>query len=211
MDANPLPAPPTDDPSGYLTTREAAAQLGVSVGTVHNLVERGHLEAWRTGGGHRRIIRASVMAQLERRQRYRAAHAGAARPPLLDVLVIEDDKFLQVVYRDQLGDWNLPLQLRFADNGVDGLIELGVAIPHVLLLDLGMPVMDGFSVLRTLRGRAGFDAMDIIAITGLDAESIASRGGLPPGIVVWPKPVPFEQLRGYLEARLVSLQRAGAP
>lgn len=29
--------------------------LGLSVGTVQSLVERGELEAWKTQGGHRRI------------------------------------------------------------------------------------------------------------------------------------------------------------
>ncbi len=203
------PAAPPAASANYLTTREAAELLGVSVGTVLNMVERGQLEAWRTDGGHRRITMASVLAHLARR-------SGGGQPPEperrgdLDVMVIEDDEFLLEVYRDQFANWELPLNLRFAGNGVEGLIELGRERPDVLIIDLRMPVVDGFAVVRTLRDRPGFAGMDIIVITGLDEDRIARQGGLPPGIVVWPKPVPFHQLRGFLEARLASLQRAGS-
>lgn len=193
--------------STYLTTRDAAGLLGVSVGTVLNMVERGHLDAWRTEGGHRRINMNSVLSQLARRQGGTVPSPIEGQSQALEVLVIEDDQFLQTIYREQLADWNLPLRLRFADNGVEGLIELGRAVPDLLLIDLSMPVMDGFTVLRILRDRPGFEAMDIIAITGLNEAQIMSAGGLPPGILVWRKPIPFEQLRGFLDARLIALQR----
>lgn len=209
MDTRDAPAARTLSPSpNYLTTREAAELLGVSVGTVLNMVERAQLEAWRTEGGHRRITMASVLSHLSRRQ------GGQPLPPApvperqaLEVLVIEDDEFLLEVYRDQFANWGLPVNLRFAGNGVEGLIELGRHLPDVLLIDLRMPVVDGFAVVRTLRDRPGFAAMDIIAITGLDAGRIEREGGLPPGVVVWPKPVPFHQLRGFLEARITTMQR----
>lgn len=48
-------------------TQEAARYLGVSVGTVHNLVDRGVLYAIRTGGGHRRIPKDSLLAYQTRK------------------------------------------------------------------------------------------------------------------------------------------------
>lgn len=50
----------------FCTTREAAQLLGVSVGTVQLWVERGVLEAWKTTGGHRRVLRDSVDKLLRR-------------------------------------------------------------------------------------------------------------------------------------------------
>ena len=182
--------------------------LGVSVGTVLNMVSRGHLDAWSTEGGHRRIAMSSVLSHLARRQQKTPTRpvAEAARP--LEMLLIDDDEFLHAIYRDQLDSWHLPIRLRCTNNGIEGLIEMGRSLPDVLLIDLDMPVMDGFAVLRTLSDRPGFEAMDIIVITGLDDTRIAGAGGLPPGILVWHKPVPFLQLRGFIEARLLTLQRA---
>lgn len=42
------------------TTAQAARILGVSVGTVQKLVERNELQAWRTPGGHRRVLLNSL-------------------------------------------------------------------------------------------------------------------------------------------------------
>jgi excisionase family DNA binding protein len=44
----------------FCTTREAATLLGVSVGTVQLWVENGLLQAWKTAGGHRRVMRDSI-------------------------------------------------------------------------------------------------------------------------------------------------------
>ncbi|MBS4049565.1 MAG: excisionase family DNA-binding protein, partial [Alphaproteobacteria bacterium] len=44
----------------YCGTFYAAKVLGMSVGTVQALVQRGELKAWRTQGGHRRISLESI-------------------------------------------------------------------------------------------------------------------------------------------------------
>ena len=46
---------PHDPADPFLTTREAALLLGVTLRSVQNYVERGYLHAGRTPGGHRRI------------------------------------------------------------------------------------------------------------------------------------------------------------
>lgn len=43
----------------YMTTAQVASKLGLSVGTVQNLVTNGRLDAVRTHGGHRRIFISS--------------------------------------------------------------------------------------------------------------------------------------------------------
>ena len=52
-------------PQNYLTTRNAAKLLGISVRTAQQWVERGKLEGWKTDGGHRRISHTSVLVALK--------------------------------------------------------------------------------------------------------------------------------------------------
>ena len=53
----------------YLSTRQSAKVLQVSLGTVQKMVELGELVAWKTRGGHRRILASSLDQQLQRRKR----------------------------------------------------------------------------------------------------------------------------------------------
>lgn len=54
-----------DDP--ILTTREAAALLGIAVSTAQQWIENGVLPAWKTPGGHRRVRLSAVSALLRER------------------------------------------------------------------------------------------------------------------------------------------------
>lgn len=60
----------TDLDNEYLSTAKVARLLGLSIGTVQNLVARGELQAVFTRGGHRRIF-ASSLNEYRRQRGYR--------------------------------------------------------------------------------------------------------------------------------------------
>lgn len=188
----------------YLTTRQVASRLGISLGTVQQMVESGALEAWKTAGGHRRILASSVEAYVART--HPATRADNAERPL-DILIAEDDPLQRKLYETTLGTWQLPLRIRLVDNGFDGLIEVGRSVPDILIADLVMPAMDGFEMVRRLRERPELAPMDILVVSALSAEEIAAAGGLPSAVTVYRKPVPFHELKGYTQARLSTRRR----
>lgn len=55
----------TKDQNNFVTTREAASLLSVSLRTIQLWVESGVLKAWKTVGGHRRIPRTAIAKLLE--------------------------------------------------------------------------------------------------------------------------------------------------
>ena len=67
------------------------------------------------------------------------------------ILFIEDDAMNRRVVRDMLHVAGLPLAE--ADGGAAGIARLEREEFDVLLLDLRMPVMDGFDVMRAIRAR----------------------------------------------------------
>ena len=178
------------------TTSEAAKWLGVSATTVQLMVERGELDAWKTRGGHRRISQESIQKLLATQ----AGRAPDTQAPCLTVLLIEDDPVALAIYESQLASWQLPLRLLTATDGVAGLLLIERNRPDVLITDLVMQPMDGVALLRLLRQRSEFATMSVAAVTSLDDEQIARRGGLPAGTALYRKPVSFERLRGFVEA-----------
>lgn len=185
--------------SELCSTREAAALLGVSLRTAQLWVESGVLRAWKTAGGHRRILKSSVDALLQDRK---LALEGAPRTGQFKLLVVEDDADLLKLYRMHVEAWSLPIDLITATNGFEGLIRIGEAKPNLVIADLSMPGMDGFRMIRSLHANPGFRNMDIVVVTALGKDEIADRGGLPEGIQVFTKPAPFSALEQLVRERV---------
>ena len=198
---------PLSNKIAFCTTREAAQLLGVSLRTAQLWVESGLLEAWKTEGGHRRILRASVGRLLAGKAGTLPAAAQADEEPL-QVLVVEDDNVLLKLYQLRIAAWKLPLALSVAGNGYEGLMRIGRKSPDLLILDLAMPGMDGFQMLHHLVHSPFREGMEIAVVTGLDQEEIADRGGLPQGVTLLPKPVPFARLREIVERLLRKREQA---
>ena len=55
-----------------------------------------------------------------------------------------------------------------AENGRDGLDKLAAARPGIVLLDLTMPVMDGFSFIEKMRATPAFADIPVVVLTALD-------------------------------------------
>jgi excisionase family DNA binding protein len=188
-------AAPSSD--GYCGTFYAARLLGLSVATVQSMVERGDLQAWKTRGGHRRILVSSLRA-------YQATHgtqASSAPPDIrISVLVVDDDAATREMMREVLTRRKLPVDCTVTASAMEALIDIHNLRPDVLFTDLSMPGVDGLALLRTLRANPAFEQLVMVAITGLSPQDIEARGGLPPSTIVVEKPVNPAWLQGFVSA-----------
>lgn len=176
----------------FCTTGEAADLLGMSVSTVQLWVESGILQAWKTAGGHRRVLRDSVDALLPKKPN--AGQSPAVLRPFR-VLVVEDDAYLLRLYQANLTSWPMHPEVKLIDNANSAVREVVRRRPDLLIADLQMPGMDGFRMLRALFRRPEMlSGVSIVAVTGLDESEIARRGGVPAGVQVMHKPIPFDRL-----------------
>ena len=179
-------------PSNYLTTREAARILGVSVRSIQQWSEKGALESWKTDGGHRRISHDSV-AKL--RIKLKTEDAVDEASGALSVLVIEDDESLRKLYLVQLRSWPFLATIYTAPNGFDGLVLLGEAKPDLLICDLRLPGVNGFQIVRSVRAMEKLRDLEIVVISGLPVPEINAHGGLPPRVHIMGKPIKFDLLK----------------
>ena len=189
------------------STREAADRLGVSLRTVQLWSEAGLLRAWKTPGGHRRILTASIDELLKRR-----SGVGSRRAPggNFQVLIVEDEPDFRQLFELHLRSWKLPIHLQSVPSGFDALLQIGASQPDLLITDLRMPGIDGFEMLRALKASGAIGELEIIVVTALTEPTIAERGGLPAGVTVLYKPLHFAELRQRLDALIDHWQRAAA-
>ena len=188
-----------------MTTNEAAALLGASVRTIQLWVEDGCLKAWKTPGGHRRVLRSSVEEMLRSRQR---SVDNAASP--LEVLVVDDDPILLKVVEKTLARLGPEIHLSQSTDGYEALIRIGEHRPDLLVTDLMMPGLDGFRLLKTLHRDARTRNMQLIVLTAMSEEEVEAQGGLPCGAILLQKPVQSNALVALVTAFMRVHGLAGA-
>jgi len=81
------------------------------------------------------------------------------------IIVIEDDSAIRRFLRTGLGAQGF--SVFEADTGKQGIIEAGIRKPDLLILDLGLPDMDGVEVIKAIRG---WSAMPIIILSARSSE-----------------------------------------
>lgn len=79
------------------------------------------------------------------------------------VLVVDDNKEAADITAELLGMYGYQTAVAYA--GRSGLETARTFEPHVILLDLGMPGMDGYQVGGALRALPDFDQVALIAFT----------------------------------------------
>jgi CheY-like chemotaxis protein len=101
-----------------------------------------------------------------------------------------------------------------AYDGQSALVGVDVFAPHVMFLDLAMPLMNGFEVIERVRQRPGGDDMIIIAITGRDLAADADQvrqAGFDDCLI---KPVALDAIRALVdgvECGRASAEKSGPP
>lgn len=89
------------------------------------------------------------------------------------VLVVEDDVILSGAYRLKLEDAGF--QVIGAKNGKEGLEQVKAFMPDVIILDLMMPLIDGFTFISTLKESDDTKNIPIIVATNLSQDDAAKR------------------------------------
>lgn len=190
-----------------MSTFEAAEELGVSIRTVQQWMEKGVLTGRKTPGGHRRIDAEEVRMLAAKRQR----DASSSGREVCKVLIIEDDPDICRLYELMSRSWHTPTRLHFSHDGFQGLIAMGEFKPDFVVVDLNIPLVDGFQLIRTLSEKFDTHSFRYCVVTGLTPDEIEKRGQLPKGCPILAKPINFPHLEKLIaEAyREVSMQRAG--
>lgn len=86
------------------------------------------------------------------------------------VLIVDDDSDARLILRTALKSFNVKIDE--ATNGAEALEQISKNKPNLILLDLMMPVMDGFEFLSRMRSSADLFDISVIVNTSKELSSI---------------------------------------
>lgn len=177
------------------TTSEAAKELGISVRAAQLWVENGVLRAWKTPGGHRRILRSSLSEVIKQQHGVPHQQAGDA----LSILIIEAVRS----ERESLGSALLSSfpgsQVKLAMSALESLLSIGEQAPDILIANLDVldvECIQGY-------GEAQNAHLAGTLVIGLAADLAAMQDicrQLPSEFILLGKSSAFEQLHALVRA-----------
>ena len=93
---------------------------------------------------------------------------------MFKVLIVEDDKFLSEMYAAKLTEAGFEMEAAY--DGQEGFRMIGDLKPDLVLLDIVLPKMDGFEILRQVKANPDLKNMKIVALTNLGQKEEVEKG-----------------------------------
>ncbi len=177
--------------------------LGIGLTLVRHFVEMhgGTVRARSNGSGNGSefVVTLPVVAQyVDGRSSGPEPSASAQPPGGLRIMVVDDSRDSAESMSSLLRTFGN--EVAVASSGAEALEQLTVNVPHVVLLDIGMPGMNGYEVARRIRADSRTSGVLLIAMTGWGQDSdrkLSREAGFDHHLV---KPVDVDLLLSALQA-----------
>lgn len=143
-----------------LTVFQAAKLCSVSPKSITNWIDSGHIKAFKTVGGHRRIKWFDLRNFMERQ--------GIPLPDTTEVtsrgriLVVDDDPIIVETIVQALEEDEHDYEVASASNGFEAGLKVVEFKPHLIILDIMMPGIKGDQVCRQIK--SNLDSKDIVIL-----------------------------------------------
>jgi DNA-binding response OmpR family regulator len=93
------------------------------------------------------------------------------------ILIVDDEPHLRMLIQQTLEDLEYDgVELLTATNGEEALESIRAEEPHLVLLDVMMPKMNGFDVCHAVKKEMGWNHVRIILLTAKGQEFDRNRG-----------------------------------
>ena len=146
-----------------LTVFQAAKLCSVSPKTITNWIEAGHIRAYKTVGGHRRIDGKDLRAFMQRQ--------GIPIPDDFRdhrkkrILVVDDDPIILETIVQALQEDENNYEVMSASDGFEAGLKVREFKPHLIILDIMMPGIRGDEVCRQIKSNNQTEDIIILVLS----------------------------------------------
>ncbi|HEY5313979.1 MAG TPA: ATP-binding protein, partial [Pirellulales bacterium] len=148
--------------------------LGIGLCLVKKLVDLhgGSAEAYSAGPGQgSEFVVRMPLAEAPAESEPRDAAPRTAAP--CRVLIVDDNLDAATTLAMMFAAWNHTVEV--AHDGLAAVEKARQQRPDIVLLDIGLPGIDGYEVARRLRSESGFEHMLLVAVTGYGQDDDRRR------------------------------------
>ena len=121
------------------------------------------------------------------------------------ILVVDDDRLIRQMVRDLLEIASYFVEE--AVDGADGLTQAAAFHPDLILLDLMLPDMDGYTVCRTLKADQATRAIPVIFLTASNNIDVTRQASAAGAVACLTKPFELNGLLALVETTLEEAAR----
>jgi excisionase family DNA binding protein len=186
-----------------LTVYKASQLCQVSSKSIINWIEAGHIKAYKTVGGHRRI----KWVDLETFMKRQGIPIPDAAPQQAHkrILVVDDDPIIVETIVQSLEEDEFDYEVISAADGFEAGLQVNHFKPDLLILDIMMPDIKGNEVCRKVKSNPDTKHTKIIVLSAYLDEEKFKEMKAHGADMCFSKPLPLPQLKEEV-ARLLELQ-----
>jgi excisionase family DNA binding protein len=176
-----------------LTVYKASQYCNVSAKTMINWIDAGHIKAYRTVGGHRRIQKADL-EDFMRRQGIPVPDQGVPDEKKR-ILIVDDDPIIVETLVMALEEEDRDYEIISASDGFEAGLQVNHFRPHLLILDIMMPDIKGYDVCKKVKENEETKDTKIIVLSAyLDDEKFKKMKEYGADLC-FSKPLPLSKLK----------------
>ena len=180
------------------TTYETARILSTTDSSVKRWIQSGLLQAYKTPGGHRRIPKPAL-------EKFIADNNIPVRKQKIEtkrILIVDDHEEIRDLIENILNEHDTRFEIAKASDGFGAGKLVAQFKPDLVILDLMMPGLNGFSVCRDIKMSRDTKHIGVLIVTGYATEENIARATKCGADTILKKPIQPSQLQFAVDALL---------